>query len=186
MYIDTDTLVSPAVFEILAESAPISFLQPRHYFIPQSVVHQLSEDQWQKKHIDRLMILTSILSIMVFGGLHLFAWSLHFPRNIEKVLLESISINSCYCTNYQRSPRFAGERLATTDTSYVEMERPHFGTSIPIFSAFHHRRKLSVSLFPTSCSFCFDLGSGCSAYWLTLGEHGWHGFDALRIQGHDS
>ncbi|KAL4795062.1 hypothetical protein BDV19DRAFT_389465 [Aspergillus venezuelensis] len=72
-YIDTDAIVSPAVFELMAEAAPISFLQPRRYYISQSVVHQVFEDRYKKKHVDWMVIATSILSIMLFGGLHLLA-----------------------------------------------------------------------------------------------------------------
>ncbi|CAM1508995.1 Fc.00g027340.m01.CDS01 [Cosmosporella sp. VM-42] len=85
-YVDTDAVVSPEAFAIIAEAAPISFLQARHYYIPQSVVHQVFEGCYQKKHIDRIIILTSIISTMLFGGLHLFARNLELPSHIEKYL----------------------------------------------------------------------------------------------------
>ncbi|EQK99052.1 hypothetical protein G6O67_000721 [Ophiocordyceps sinensis] len=84
-YMDADALVSPDAFARIAEAAPISFLQGRRYYIPQSVLHQVVEGKYQKKHIDRVMIFTSILSIMLFGGLHLIAWNLEFPSRVEKV-----------------------------------------------------------------------------------------------------
>ncbi|KAL4958640.1 uncharacterized protein BDV14DRAFT_207872 [Aspergillus stella-maris] len=85
-YIDTDAIVSPAVFGLIAEAAPISFLQPRRYYISQSVVHQVFEDRYKKRHVDWMVIATSILSIMLFGGLHLLAWNLSFPSSIERSL----------------------------------------------------------------------------------------------------
>ncbi|KAL4811862.1 hypothetical protein BDW67DRAFT_189233 [Aspergillus spinulosporus] len=85
-YIDTDAVVTPDAFALIAEAAPISFLQTRHYYIPQSVIHQVFEDRYQKKHVDRMMILMSILSILLFGGLHLIAWNLHFPSAVERSL----------------------------------------------------------------------------------------------------
>ncbi|KAI9373306.1 hypothetical protein BJX61DRAFT_541841 [Aspergillus egyptiacus] len=85
-YIDTDAAVSAEAFALIAEAAPISFLQNRHYYIPQSVIHQFFEDRYRKKHVDRMMILMSILSILLFGGLHLLAWNLHFPSAVERSL----------------------------------------------------------------------------------------------------
>ncbi|KAL3429042.1 hypothetical protein BDV09DRAFT_190470 [Aspergillus tetrazonus] len=49
-YIDTDAVVTLEAFSQIAEAAPISFLQTRHYYIPQSVIHQVFEDRYQKKH----------------------------------------------------------------------------------------------------------------------------------------
>ncbi|KAL4762215.1 uncharacterized protein BDW70DRAFT_158878 [Aspergillus foveolatus] len=77
-YIDTDAVVTPEAFARIAEAAPISFLQ--------SVIHQVFEDRYQKKHVDRMMILMSILSILLFGSLHLIAWNLHFPSAVERTL----------------------------------------------------------------------------------------------------
>lgn len=85
-YIGTDAVVSPEAFASIAEAGPISFLQRRHYYMPQSVIHQVFEGRWEKKHIDRLMIFSSILSIMLFGGLHLFAWNIDFPSHVEKLI----------------------------------------------------------------------------------------------------
>jgi hypothetical protein len=86
IYLDTVAVVSPATFSLIAEAAPISFIQTRHYYTPMSVVHQVIEDRFQKKHVDRLMILTSILSITLFGGIHVFAWNLAFPTHVEQLL----------------------------------------------------------------------------------------------------
>ncbi|KAM0434014.1 hypothetical protein ACHAPT_003958 [Fusarium lateritium] len=91
-YIDTKAEVSLETFALIAEAAPISFLQARHYYIPQSVVHQVLEGRYTKKHIDRIMILASILSIMLFGGLHLLAWNLDFPTPIEGLLWRSSAL----------------------------------------------------------------------------------------------
>ncbi|KAL6360662.1 hypothetical protein LRP88_06369 [Fusarium phalaenopsidis] len=85
-YIDTKEEVSLETFALIAEAAPISFLQACHYYIPQSVVHQVLEGRFTKKDIGRVMILASILSIMLFGGLHLLAWNLDFPTDIEGLL----------------------------------------------------------------------------------------------------
>ena len=91
-YLDTDAVVSPAVFSLIAKAAPTIFLQARHYYIAQSGVHQVVEGQFHKKDVDRLMILTSILSIALFGGIHLFAWDLEFPTHIEKLLWRSAAL----------------------------------------------------------------------------------------------
>ncbi|KIW22287.1 uncharacterized protein PV07_12188 [Cladophialophora immunda] len=85
-YFDTSTTVSPATFATIARAAPISFLQTRRYYIPESVVHQVVDGRFEKKHIDRLMVLSSILSITAFGGIHLFAWGLEFPTSVEQLL----------------------------------------------------------------------------------------------------
>ena len=85
-YLDTYAAVSDTTFALIAKAAPISFLQARYYYMPQSVVHQVVQGRFQKKHIDRLMVLTSILSITLFGGIHLFAWNLDFPTHEEQLL----------------------------------------------------------------------------------------------------
>ncbi|KAL4769177.1 hypothetical protein BDW60DRAFT_225197 [Aspergillus nidulans var. acristatus] len=75
-YIGTDAVVTPEAFAQIAEAAPISFLQTRHYYIPQSVIHQVFEDRYQKKHVDRMMILMnrwSKWSVTVLGPLYLSA-----------------------------------------------------------------------------------------------------------------
>lgn len=86
IYIDTDVTVSSNAFGLIAKAAPISFLQPRRYYMPQSVVHQVFEGRWKKKHVDGMMIFTSIASILLFGGLHLIAWSIKFPTDTEKYI----------------------------------------------------------------------------------------------------
>ena len=86
IYLSTDTIVSPHVFSLIARAAPVTFIQTRRYYIPQSSTHQLIEGRFERKHLDRLMILTSILSIALFGGIHLFAWNLDFPTSIERIL----------------------------------------------------------------------------------------------------
>ena len=86
IYINTMTLVSHDVFSAIAKASPFTFIQNRHYYMPQSSAHQLIEGKWERKHLDRLMILTSILSIALFGGIHLFAWNLDFPTSIERLL----------------------------------------------------------------------------------------------------
>lgn len=85
-YIDTDAVVSPATFSTIAEAAPITFLQARRYYIAQSCVHQVVEGRFQKKHIDRMMVLMTIVSITLYGGIHLFAWNLDFPTPVEQLL----------------------------------------------------------------------------------------------------
>ncbi|KAF2719016.1 hypothetical protein K431DRAFT_273715 [Polychaeton citri CBS 116435] len=85
-YIDTDAKVTLEAFSSIAEAAPITFLQSRRYYIAQSCVHQVIEGRFKKAHIDRLMCLVTILSISLYGGIHLFAWSLDFPTRAEKLL----------------------------------------------------------------------------------------------------
>lgn len=85
-YVDTDATVSPDAFSKIAEAAPITFLQARRYYIAQSSVHQVIEGRFKKSHVDRLVILTSILSISLYGGIHLFAWNLQFPTKVEQLL----------------------------------------------------------------------------------------------------
>lgn len=85
-YVDTDAAVSRSTFELIAEAAPITFLQARRYYIAQSSVHQVIEGRYRKAHVDRLVVLTSILSISLYGGIHLFAWNLDFPTGVERLL----------------------------------------------------------------------------------------------------
>lgn len=86
IYLDTDAVVTPAAFSAIAEAAPITFLQTRRYYIPQSCVHQVMEGRFERKHVDRLMIVMSILSITLFGGIHVFAWNLNYPTPVERLL----------------------------------------------------------------------------------------------------
>lgn len=85
-YVETDATVSPSTFTKIAEAAPITFLQTRRYYIAQSSVHQPIEGRIKKEHVDRLIVLTSILSISLYGGIHLFAWNLEFPTQVEQLL----------------------------------------------------------------------------------------------------
>lgn len=85
-YVPATSLVTPTAFILIAEASPITFLQPRYYYMPQSSVHQVLEGRFKKEHVDRLVVLVSILSIGVYGGIHFFAWNLAFPTPIEKLL----------------------------------------------------------------------------------------------------
>lgn len=85
-HIDTNEIVSAETFGKIAEAAPVTFLQARRYYIAQSSVHHVNEGRFQKNHVDRLVVLTSILSISLYGGIHLFAWNLEFPTKAEQLL----------------------------------------------------------------------------------------------------
>lgn len=85
-YVPATSIVTPTAFILIAEAAPITFLQPRYYYMPQSSVHQVLEGRFKKKHVDRVVVLVSILSIGVYGGIHFFAWDLAFPTPIERKL----------------------------------------------------------------------------------------------------
>ncbi|KAF2252328.1 hypothetical protein BU26DRAFT_420876 [Trematosphaeria pertusa] len=80
IYLDTDAVISSAAFNAIAEAAPTIFLRSRHYYMPQSC------------HIDRLIVLISILSTTLFGGIHLFAWNIEFPTAAEQVLWRTAAI----------------------------------------------------------------------------------------------
>lgn len=92
IYLDTDAVISSAAFNAIAEAAPTIFLRSRHYYMPQSCVHQVIEGRFESKHIDRLIVLISILSTTLFGGIHLFAWNIEFPTAAEQVLWRTAAI----------------------------------------------------------------------------------------------
>ena len=100
-YLETNAIVSPANFLLIAEAAPITFLQKRRYYIAQSCVHQVLDGRWRKEHIDRMVILVCILSITIYGGIHFFAWNLEFPTSVERLLWRiaalTISIAPAVC-----------------------------------------------------------------------------------------
>jgi hypothetical protein len=85
-YYSTTSTVSPANFALIAEAAPITFLQPRRYYMTQSCVHQVLKGRFTKGYVDRMVVLVSIVSITVYGGIHFFAWDMSFPTKVEQLL----------------------------------------------------------------------------------------------------
>ena len=92
IYLDTHTIVSPSDFLLIAQAAPTVFLQARHYYTPSSAIHRVVEGKFQQKHVEWMIVFTTILSIALFGGIHLFAWNLDFPTNIEQLLWRAAAL----------------------------------------------------------------------------------------------
>ena len=92
IYLETDAVVSPAIFLRIAEAAPAVFLQARHYYVPNSCTHQVIQGKFGKKHVELVMIVSTVLSIALFGGIHLFAWNTHFSTYVEKLLWRSAAL----------------------------------------------------------------------------------------------
>ncbi|OCK75712.1 hypothetical protein K432DRAFT_307903 [Lepidopterella palustris CBS 459.81] len=93
IYIDTDAAVTPNAFKAIAEAAPIIFMRNRHYYMPQSSVHQAIDDKtYDNIYIARRIICTSVLTTTLFGGIHLFAWNLDFPTPVERLLWRTAAL----------------------------------------------------------------------------------------------
>jgi hypothetical protein len=95
IYIKTDAVVSPETFRAVAEAAPTIFMRDRYYCMPQSCVHQVIEGpgRYKGEHVDRLIVLTSILTTTLFGGVHLLAWNLDFPTPVERLLWRTAALS---------------------------------------------------------------------------------------------
>ena len=91
-YLDTDTIPSTLQFSLIAKAAPTVFLQGRCYQIPSGAVHKVIEGNFKAKHVDWMMILASIVSIALFRGIHLIAWNLDFPTDIERLLWRALAL----------------------------------------------------------------------------------------------
>lgn len=85
-YIDADAAVSPPTFAIIADATPNTYAQPRRYYMPAGVIHQVIDDKYQVKHVQRFYICVTVISIMIFGGIHLFSWNFPFPTHLEQIM----------------------------------------------------------------------------------------------------
>lgn len=115
IYIDTDAVVSPPSFKAIAEAAPTIFMRNRHYYMPQSCVHQIIKGRYEDKDLDRLVIFTSIVTTTLFGGIHLLAWNLDFPTPVERLLWRTAALSVAI--------------VPTICALLVLVESLHFGTT---------------------------------------------------------
>jgi hypothetical protein len=105
IYIDTEAVVSDASFKAIAEAAPTIFMRNRHYYMPQSCVHQVIEGEYKGEDVDKLVVLTTILATTLFGGIHLIAWNLDFPTPVERLLWRTAAHVSGHCAYHLCSTR---------------------------------------------------------------------------------
>ena len=92
IYFDTAAIVTPEAFKAIVEAAPTMFMRNRLYSMPQSCVHQVIEGRFRPQHIDWLIVLVSIMSTSLFGGIHLIAWNIEFPTPIERTLWRTTAL----------------------------------------------------------------------------------------------
>ena len=85
-YIDTDVTVTSEAFESISLAASVVFLQTRYYYMSMSTAHPLMEGRYEVKHRDRFTLLATIVTTLLFGGIHLFAWDVDFPTKVESLL----------------------------------------------------------------------------------------------------
>ena len=163
LYNDTDALVTPEVFSQIAEAAPILLLQSRHYYIPQSVIHQVFEDRYQKKHVDRMMILMSILFNPLFRRPAHNRLEPALSQRSGKNSLARLSAYSCDCADCQCPSCAFGERFGEPDRPLVQVEPHSSRPTVPVCSKMCHSRELPVSLLFPSRGVRFDVGGECSS-----------------------
>ncbi|ETS74740.1 hypothetical protein PFICI_13224 [Pestalotiopsis fici W106-1] len=86
-YVDADSNISQTAFAQVAQVAPMLYPTPnRHYYMPTYVIHQVIDNKYSKRYLDRIYMLFSAICTSIFGGIHLFAWNFPFPSHIETVL----------------------------------------------------------------------------------------------------
>lgn len=93
-YVDTDVHVTSEAFQAILGAAPVDFLYKRHYYMPMSKVHQLAGGRYKVKHRDTITVMTNILTTLLFGGIHLLAWDLDFPTQVEGLLWKIAALSA--------------------------------------------------------------------------------------------
>lgn len=93
-YIDTDACVTAEAFQAIAEAAPDVFLQTRYYYMPISSGHQVAGGRYNARHRNIMTVLTIILTTLLFGGIHLLAWDLDFPTQVESLLWKIAALSA--------------------------------------------------------------------------------------------
>lgn len=93
-YTDTDVYVTPDAFHAIAEAAPDVFLQTRYYYMSVSSDHQMAGGRYEARHRNTMTVLTIILTTLLFGGIHLLAWDLDFPTQIESLLWKIAALSA--------------------------------------------------------------------------------------------
>lgn len=93
-YIDTDAEVTAEAFQAITEAAPDVFLQTRYYYMSISSGHQVAGGRYKARHRDIMIVLTIILTTLLFGGIHLLAWNLDFPTQVESLLWKIAALSA--------------------------------------------------------------------------------------------
>lgn len=95
IYLDSNAIVSSETFQAIAEIAPTIFLRSRHYYMPQSSTHEVIKDQRSSWVLPIIVIVATILSTTLFGGIHLLAWNISFPSPVERTLWRTAALLVC-------------------------------------------------------------------------------------------
>lgn len=99
-YANTDACVTPESLQAIFEAAPdvflhpVVFLQTRYYYMPMCSAHQVVGGRYKTKHRNTMMSLTFILTTLLFGGIHLLAWNLDFPTQVESLLWKIAALSA--------------------------------------------------------------------------------------------
>ncbi|KAM6477936.1 hypothetical protein HDV62DRAFT_371619 [Trichoderma sp. SZMC 28011] len=110
----TKHCVKYADFKAIVNASPfpymqLPFLQTKHYYMPSVAAHGTDGNM---KHIDAKAFIVALVTVVSFGGIHLFAWNLKFPTPIEGLLWKISAIITIACP-----------------TLYVSSHMPYMGKS---------------------------------------------------------
>ncbi|KAL6835806.1 hypothetical protein J3E69DRAFT_373113 [Trichoderma sp. SZMC 28015] len=89
-YADFDAIVKASPFPYMQ----LPFLQTKHYYMPSVAAHSTDGNM---KHIDAEAFIVALVTVVSFGGIHLFAWNLKFPTPVEGLLWKISAIITIAC-----------------------------------------------------------------------------------------
>ncbi|KAL7803976.1 hypothetical protein V8C43DRAFT_311824 [Trichoderma afarasin] len=114
-------------FEAIVNASPfpymqLPFLQTKHYYMPSVAAHGTDGNM---KHIDAEAFIVALVTVVSFGGIHLFAWNLKFPTPVEGLLWKISAIITIACpTLYSIRSLYYLPREAFIATSWTA-DLPH-------------------------------------------------------------
>ncbi|KAL6819885.1 hypothetical protein V8C40DRAFT_281211 [Trichoderma camerunense] len=89
-YADFETIVNASPFPYMQ----LPFLQTKHYYMPSVAAHGTDGNT---KHIDAEAFIVALVTVVSFGGIHLFACNLKFPTPVEGLLWKISAIITIAC-----------------------------------------------------------------------------------------